>query len=95
VFNQFTEQFNLNTLAEKVKSAASGLGMAVAIDHISNPRIEQEQHYYNANHSALIQLGLQPHLLTDEVLAGMLETALRHKDNVDESKIMPDVKWKN
>jgi len=40
-------------------------------------------------------LGLQPHLLTDEVLAGMLETALRHKDNVDESKIMPDVKWKN
>jgi UDP-sulfoquinovose synthase len=95
VFNQFTEQFNLNTLAERVKAAASGLGLAVNVDHVSNPRIEQEQHYYNAKHSALLQLGLEPHLLTKEVLAGMIESALRHKDNVDESKIMPDVKWKS
>lgn len=95
VFNQFTEQFNLNSLADKVKAAASGLGLKVNIDHVSNPRVEQEQHYYNAKHSALLQLGLEPHLLTEDVLAGMIETALRHKNNVDESKIMPTVKWKS
>ncbi|MDD5389715.1 MAG: NAD-dependent epimerase/dehydratase family protein [Gallionellaceae bacterium] len=95
VFNQFTEQFDLNTLAKNVHSAAAGMGLPVNIDHIANPRVEQEQHYYNAKHSALLQLGLEPHLLTQEVLAGMLETALLHKDNVDESKIMPNVKWKS
>jgi UDP-sulfoquinovose synthase len=95
VFNQFTEQFNLNTLAERVQAAGSTLGLKVQIDHVANPRVEQEQHYYNAKHSALLQLGLDPHLLSESVLARMIETAIRHKDNVDESKVMPTVKWKN
>jgi UDP-sulfoquinovose synthase len=95
VFNQFTEQFNLNSLAEKVKDAASGMGLKVKINHVSNPRIEQENHYYNAKHSALLQLGLKPHLLTDDVLSNMIQIALLNKDRVDESKIMPTVKWKS
>jgi len=95
VFNQFTEQFNLNTIAEKVKEAAVALGLSVAIDHVENPRIEQEQHYYNAKHSALVQLGLEPNLLTESVLTKMIETAIVHRDNVDESKVMPNVKWKS
>jgi len=58
-------------------------------------RIEQEQHYYNAKHSALVQLGLEPNLLTESVLTKMIETAIVHRDNVDESKVMPNVKWKS
>lgn len=95
VFNQFTEQFALNQLADKVKTAAAKVGLNVKIDHIANPRVEQEDHYYNAKHSALVALGLKPNLLTDDVLVGMLETAMRSKDNVDESKLYPGVKWKN
>jgi len=95
VFNQFTEQFDINALAQKVKAAAAGLGLTVNINHVSNPRVEQEEHYYNAKHSALPQLGLEPHLLTEKVLGSMIETALRYKTNVDEGKIMPNVKWKN
>lgn len=95
VFNQFTEQFDINALAQKVKGAAAELGLTVNINYVSNPRVEQEEHYYNAKHSALLQLGLEPHLLTDKVLGGMIETALRHTINVDQGKVMPSVKWKN
>lgn len=94
VFNQFTEQSSVQTIAEKVKEAAFSLGLHIEIDHVSNPRIEQEQHYYNAKHSALLNLGLEPNLLTKDVLIGMIKTALAHKDSVDTSRIMPDVKWK-
>jgi UDP-sulfoquinovose synthase len=95
VFNQFTEQFNVNTLAGKVREAAVDLGLDVTIEHVDNPRIEQEQHYYNAKHSALLQLGLRPNFLTQNLLSKMIETAMIHRDNVDESKVMPNVKWKS
>lgn len=94
VFNQFTEQFSINQLADRVTQVAQGMGLKPQATHIANPRVEQEEHYYNAKHSALLNLGLEPHLLSDDVLASMLETAIRHKDNVDEDRVMPDVKWK-
>ena len=30
---------------------------------VPNPRVEQEEHYYNAKHSKLEELGLKPHLM--------------------------------
>ena len=63
VYNQFTEQFSVLELAERVKAAAEELGWPVAIEHTPNPRKELEQHYYNAKHSKLLDLGLQPRLL--------------------------------
>jgi len=95
VFNQFTEQFTLNQIADLVKTAAKSVGLTVKIDHIPNPRIEQEEHYYNAKHSALPALGLKPHVLSQSVLVGMLETALQYQENLDDSKVMPTVRWKN
>ena len=62
VFNQFTEQFSVLELAEMVQAAAWKLGMRVSIEHLPAPRVESEEHYYNAKHSKLIDLGLQPHL---------------------------------
>lgn len=94
VLNQFTEQFSVNQLAEKVQKTGNELGLDVDIKPIENPRQEAEEHYYNAAHSGLLDLGLKPHFLTEEVLADMLETVLRNRDKIDLNKIMPRVKWK-
>jgi len=93
VFNQFTEQFTVNELADRVKRVGTAMGLPVKIESIPNPRKEKEEHYYNAKHSGLLELGLQPHFMTDEVLAAMLETIIPYKPNIDAKKIMPRVRW--
>ena len=93
VFNQFTEQFSVRQLAEMVVDAGSRRGLGVKVDQIENPRVEREEHYYNAKHSKLADLGLEPHLLTDAVLDDMLETIVRHNAAVDTSTLMPSIRW--
>ncbi len=94
ILNQFTEQFSVNELAEKVQRVGNGIGLNVEIKPIDNPRKEQEEHYYNAKHSGLLELGLKPHFMTDEVVAELLEKVIKHKERIDIRKIMPRVKWK-
>jgi UDP-sulfoquinovose synthase len=93
VFNQFTEQFTVNELADRVKRVGTAMELPVEIKSIPNPRKEREEHYYNAKHSGLLELGLQPHYMTDDVLAAMLETILSYKANIDPKKILPRVRW--
>ena len=62
--------------------------------NIDNPRKEREDHYYNPAHSGLTELGLKPHLLTDDVVVDMLETVKRHSNRIDKRKVMPRVSWK-
>ena len=93
VFNQFTEQFSVNELAERVRRAGAAMGLPVQIESIRNPRKEREEHYYNAAHSGLLELGLQPHFMTDDVLAAMLETIIPFRESIDPKKIMPRVSW--
>jgi UDP-sulfoquinovose synthase len=95
VFNQFTEQFSVLELAEMVQSAARKLGMHVAIDHLLDPRVEAEQHYYNAKHSRLIDLGLEPHYLSDSLLDSLMNIAIRYQDRIDTSLFQPQVQWRN
>jgi UDP-sulfoquinovose synthase len=93
VFNQFTEQFSVLDLAEKVHRVAGDLGINATVDRVADPRIEAEEHYYNAVHTKLFELGLQAHLLTDEVVAHLLETIQRYKDRILLGPIEPKTKW--
>ncbi len=93
VFNQFTEQFTVLELAERVKAAAEGLGWSVAIAHTANPRKELEDHYYNARHSKLLELGLEPHLLDDELIDSMLGRIAEQRDRIDPTTITQNVRW--
>ena len=93
VFNQFTEQFSVQDLAMRVSDAAKRGGIEVVINHIENPRIEKEVHYYNARHSKLVDLGLVPNLLTDAVLDDMLKAVIRHKTRINRGLIMPTIAW--
>jgi len=93
IFNQITETFTVNELAEKVASVGRGMGYQVEIKSIENPRKEQEEHYYNPTYTGLKDLGLKPHYLTDEVLSGMFETVTRYKDNIHDHKIFRGIRW--
>jgi UDP-sulfoquinovose synthase len=94
VFNQFTEQFTVGELAERVKKAGEELGHTVEIQSFPNPRVEMEEHYYNAANTKLRDLGLEPHYLGAELVQSMLKTIERHKDRVIQRAILPRTRWK-
>jgi len=94
VFNQFTEQFSVLELAQMVQMAARHLGLHVEIEHLPDPRVEAENHYYNAKHSKLIELGLKPHLLSDSLLDSLMNIAIRYEDRIDPSLFRPRVEWR-
>ena len=93
VFNQFTEQFSVLELAELVKAAAAHLGYEVTIDHVDNPRVEKEEHYYNAVNTSLLSLGLQPNYLGEELVSSMLGIIERFRSNAIETSIDPRTRW--
>ena len=93
VFNQFTETFNVLELAQMVKAQSEKLGLQVQINHLKNPRVEAEQHYYNPKHTKLIELGLQPRLLSDELLQGMVKRVQEHAHRIKKDIILPQVTW--
>ncbi|MBW4463846.1 MAG: NAD-dependent epimerase/dehydratase family protein [Pegethrix bostrychoides GSE-TBD4-15B] len=94
VFNQFTEMFSVGDLALMVKKAGNSLGLSVEIDHMENPRVEKEEHYFNAKNTNLLDLGLQPHFLSDSLIDSLLNFSIKYKARVDEQQILPKVKWK-
>ena len=94
VFNQFTELFSVGDLATMVQKAGDAIGLKVGIDHLENPRVEKEEHYFNAKNTKLLDLGLQPHLLSDSLLDSLLNFAIKYKQRIDSDQILPKVKWK-
>jgi UDP-sulfoquinovose synthase len=93
IFNQFTQTFSVNDLADRVKEAGEKLGLSVEIEHIKNPRHEAETHYYNPGNTGLLDLGLKPHYLTKKFLAAMMEFVLNYKDRIKPDQIYRNVKW--
>ncbi|WP_026701315.1 NAD-dependent epimerase/dehydratase family protein [Salibacterium aidingense] len=94
VFNQFTEEFSVLDLANKVKKVAQEEGFNTDIAHLENPRVELEEHYFHAENTKLRELGLEPHLLTDEVIRDILKAVMNHKNRVIEENVLPGVSWK-
>lgn len=94
VFNQFTEMFSVADLAMMVKKAGIAMGLDVEIDHLDNPRVELEEHYFNAKNTNLLDLGLQPHYLSDSLLDSLLNFAVKYKERVDKNQILPKVSWR-
>lgn len=93
IYNQFTEKFTVMQLAERISGVGRAVGLRVEIGRVSNPRKEMEEHYYNAKNHGLMELGLQPHLLTDDVLVEGLEKILSYRALIDHRKIEPRVEW--
>jgi len=93
VFNQFTEIFSVLELAKRVQRVAAAAGRAVTIDHLENPRVERETHYYSSVNTQLLSLGLEPHLLDDAAIGGLIEAADANQERIDRAQIAPTVQW--
>jgi UDP-sulfoquinovose synthase len=94
VFNQVTETFSVSQLAEKVKTVGDRLGYNVQLKNIENPRVEKEDHYYNPKYTGLLDLGLEPHYLTNDALEEMFKVVGRCKDRINKDAIFRGIKWK-
>jgi hypothetical protein len=61
VFNQFDQHYSVNELAADVKEVyEKKYGKEAIIDHVPNPRVEREEHYYNPVSLKLRALGYRP-----------------------------------
>jgi UDP-sulfoquinovose synthase len=94
VFNQFTEVFAVSGLAEMVAEQGRKLGFSVEVNHLENPRLEMEEHYYHVVHDKLLRLGLKPRYLSDELIESMLEKIAQFKDHIKLEAILPRVQWR-
>ena len=93
IYNQVTETFSVNQLAERVVKVGNERGHAAQIKSIENPRVEKEVHYYNPTYLGLKDLGLEPHYLTDEVLNRMFEVVEKYQHDIQQHKIFRGIKW--
>jgi UDP-sulfoquinovose synthase len=94
VFNQLTELFSIAELAELVKKAGAAYGLDVSIGPVVNPRAELEAHHYNPVHTKLLDLGLRPHLLSEELVTSMFSVIERFGDRVIRDHILPRDRWR-
>lgn len=94
IFNQFTETFTVNELAKKVQKAGNARGLDVNIQHLENPRVEAEEHYYNPAHTGLLDLGLTPNCLTEDVLCEMMDFISKHREKIVTDRIFRKTTWK-
>jgi UDP-sulfoquinovose synthase len=93
VFNQFTERFSLLDLAELVQRTGREYGLTVRVDHLENPRVEAEEHYYNPKHTKLLDLGLKPHTLSETLIESIFGVIERYRDRIMPEVIMPKTTW--
>jgi UDP-sulfoquinovose synthase len=94
-FNQFEETYNITELAHKVQKVGNKLGLGVDIAPVENPRIEDEEHYYNPEHKLLLKLGYKPtHDMETEVEI-VLKDLIPHKERIESRKeaLIPDIRW--
>lgn len=95
VFNQFTEFSSLNEMANKITLFADKNKIKTGIKHIKNPRIEEEDHYYNPKNTSLISLGLKPIIFDDEQIAKIHEVVKKNINRINPDSLEPNINWKS
>lgn len=86
--HQLTEVYTPNQVAEFVKDATE-----CTINHIDNPRVENENHNFVFEAKKLKTLGLRTITLIEE-LPRLVDIVQKHKDNIKLEVIKPKIKWK-
>ena len=93
-FNQFKNVYSINELACAVISTAKLLGYkSPLINHIPNPRTENENNYYNPMHQKLYALGYRPSNMHDELIK-LFNDLIPFIHRINSNVIMPTIKWR-
>ncbi|MGD0374107.1 MAG: NAD-dependent epimerase/dehydratase family protein [Streptosporangiaceae bacterium] len=91
VFNQITELMSLQEMADTIAGACPD---EVTICHVENPRVELENHHYNVVHSGLVELGLEPRLLSDTLIESLFEITKRYAHRARPEAMIPTIEWR-
>ena len=96
VFNQFTDFSSLNEMANKIKNYGDQNNLKPEISHVVNPRIEEEDHYYNPKNTSLISLGLKPIEFNENEIDKIFKVVQKNKDKINIVTLDPEngIKWK-
>ena len=93
IFNQIMETFSVNELAKKVYKIGINRGHKVKIENLENPRKELEKHYYNPVYQGLLDMGVSPHYLTDDILNDIFKIVEKYQKNIRKEVIFRGIKW--
>jgi UDP-sulfoquinovose synthase len=91
VFNQITEWMSVSEIAVTIARCSP---QPPAIEHLDNPRVEADSHYYNVVCSGLVELGLTPHKLSDTLIESLLAIVERHAHRAQLDAMRPKVNWR-
>jgi UDP-sulfoquinovose synthase len=91
VFNQMTQSLSITEMAEIIARVSPD---TVKIEHLDNPRVELENHHYNVVHSGLVELGLDPHLLSDTLIESLFGITKRYAHRVRPEAMLPTIQWR-
>jgi len=98
VFNQFDRTYSILELATAIQEISKEyFGITTNIEHLDNPRVEEEEHYYNPENNKLKELGYKPSEtnLHDQIIT-MFSVLLTYKDRIlaREHAILPNIRWR-
>jgi UDP-sulfoquinovose synthase len=92
VFNQMTESMSVKEIAETIQRCSPE---DVTIEYLDNPRVEAPEHYYKVKHTKLVELGLEPHLLSGTLIESLFEITKRYAHRVRPEALRPTVNWRD
>ncbi len=87
----------MNYIAETVKSQYETIyGKSISIDHVPNPRVEMEDHYYNPVNQNLKDIGYRRQRSLDEEMPVMISDVRKNINMVYGLKnvIKPSTNWR-
>jgi len=96
VVNQLDEVHRLSDLAEQVAEVAQRFGLDPRVEHVPNPRMEAEDHFYEVERSILPGLGYESRHELPQDLARIFEVLIHNKDALQtvRTALEPAVLWR-
>jgi nucleoside-diphosphate-sugar epimerase len=96
VVNQFDAVHSVSEMAQAVMNAAERLGLQTQPVTIENPRVEEQQHYYNPHRERLTALGYSPSGDIAHELQLMIEDLLPHRARLERLAhvLEPKIRWR-
>lgn len=96
VLNQFDEAYSVNQLAERTREIAREFSLEARIEHLPNPRVESEDHYYHPIHEKLPAMGYRRTRELGEVMRELFRDLLKHRRRLERKRavVLPATDWR-
>jgi UDP-sulfoquinovose synthase len=95
VVNQLDDVHRLDELVTRIVEAARPQGLTATVQHIPNPRLEDEDHSYDVTSEILPSLGYASRNAMDDDLAAVVRALTANAERLRslEGVLLPDVSW--